>query len=154
MFLAWCAVGAGCHNGAPKPIPVGPSGSFDTPALPNRIPWPPDVSPEQALRGRLGIPADARRVVIFGQAAHLDIDWQKTFDGYYQAYVQDILLEARGILDAQPRAFYSVAEMGYLQHHFALHPEEQVALAAHADVGAFHVVGGGMTSPDTVLPET
>lgn len=111
-------------------------------------------TPEMALRTKLGIPAAAQTVLVFAQTAHLDIDWQKTFSGYYTSYVENILREARGILDAQPRAFYSVAEMAFLKHHVAAHPEETAPLVAHARRGALRVVGGGMTSPDTLLPET
>ncbi len=115
----------------------------------------PDLTPDEiALRTQLGIPLDAEHVIVFGQNAHLDIDWQHTFDDYYSMFVESVFLQARQILDAQPRAFYSIAEMAYLQHHLAVHPEELAAWQADAARGALHVVGGGMTSPDTLLPET
>jgi hypothetical protein len=110
--------------------------------------------PGAALRARLGIPTDAKTVVIFGQAAHLDVDWQMTFDGYYQSYVNDIFLEARQILEKEPRAFYSVAEMAYLKQHLLVHPEELGPLSSLAQSGALRIVGGGITSPDTLLPES
>jgi hypothetical protein len=109
---------------------------------------------EAELRECLGVPADAKVVVFFGQAAHLDIDWQMTFDDYYASYVHDIFDEARGILDQEPNAYYSVAEMGYLEHHVTENPAELAPLQADAARGALHVVGGGITSPDTLLPET
>lgn len=109
---------------------------------------------ELELRKQLGIPAGAKTVVVFGQNAHLDIDWQQTFDSYYRTWVEDIFLEARQILDRDPRAFYSVAEMAYLSHHLAQHPAELDRLKAHAARGALRIVGGGITSPDSVLPET
>ena len=112
------------------------------------------TDPEGALRYKLGVPPDAKRVIVFAQTAHLDIDWQFTFDQYYSKYVGDIFTEARGILDTQPRSAYSVAEMAYLQNHVAQHPEELDALKKHAASGALRIVGGGMTSPDTLLPET
>ena len=109
---------------------------------------------ELGIRARLGVPADARTVLVFGQNAHLDIDWQKTFDDYYTTFVGQVLTEARQILQTQPRAFYSVAEMAFLEHHLAVHPEELGPLKDASHAGALHVVGGGMTSPDTLLPET
>jgi alpha-mannosidase len=109
---------------------------------------------EGHLRQQLGIPVDAKHVIVFGQNAHLDIDWQHTFADYYTLYVDNIFKEARGILDAQPRAFYSVAEMAYLAHHVSVNPGELAALKRHAALGALRVVGGGLTSPDTLLPET
>jgi hypothetical protein len=111
-------------------------------------------SPEEDLRKQLGIPKAARTVVVFAQTSHLDPGWQKTFDQYYDLYVRDIFLEARAILEAQPRAFYSVAEMAFLKHHVEANPDELPPLRATAARGALRVVGGGMTSPDTVLPET
>src|SRR5690349_17320 len=75
-----------------------------------------NLAPDEIqLRDKLGIPLDARRVVVFGQNAHLDIDWQHTFDDYYSMFVGDVFVQARQILDDQPRAFYSVAEMAFLR---------------------------------------
>ncbi len=123
-------------------------------STPAGAPQPKIVPATQRIRDRLGIPPDAKKVVIFAQNAHLDIDWQKTFDGYYTAFVEQILMEARKLLEAQPRAYYSVAEMAYLQHHLAVHPEEVAPLKKLIAQGRFRIVGGGMTSPDTLLPET
>src|SRR6266404_8720173 len=77
------------------------------------LPMTPRVS-EADLRAKLGIPSGAKRVIVFAQTSHLDIDWQKTFPDYYASYVKDIFMESRQILEVQPRAFYSVAEMAYL----------------------------------------
>ena len=123
----------GCHTSAP-PTNLAPS--------------------EIALRQQLGIPLDAQRVIVFGQNAHLDIDWQHTFDDYYTMFVDDLFGQAFGILAAQPRAYYSVAEMAYLQQYLANHPDQTEALHAAVARGALRIVGGGMTSPDTLLPET
>ena len=119
-----------------------------------QLPVPHPISADElALRRQLGVPDDAQTVIVFAQTAHLDIDWQKTFDDYYSTWVESIFLAARPILDAQPRAFYSVAEMAYLAQHLQAHPEELAPLQAHAARGALRIVGGGMTSPDTLLPE-
>jgi hypothetical protein len=109
---------------------------------------------EIAIRERLGIPLEAQHVLVLGQNAHLDIDWQMTFDGYYANYVGDIFTEARQLMDDQPRAYYAICEMAFLEEHLKQHPEEAAPLKAAAARGALRVVGGGMTSPDTVLPET
>jgi hypothetical protein len=109
---------------------------------------------ELTLRRSLGIPDDAKQVILFAQTSHLDIDWQKSFDDYYASFVETALLQARQLMDAQPRAFYSIAEMAYLQRHLQAHPEELAALQADARRGALRIVGGGMTSPDTLLPES
>ena len=113
------------------------------------------LSPDEiALRAKLGVPRDAKKVMVFSQTAHLDIDWQKTFDEYYASFVGDVLTEAGVILKTQPRAFYSVAEMAYLEHHLATHPDEIPVWRDAAQRGALRIVGGGMTTPDTLRPET
>ena len=108
---------------------------------------------ELTLRHALGVPDDAKQVIVFAQTSHLDIDWQETFADYYSTYVSDALLQARQVLDSQPRAFYSIAEMAYLQQHLLAHPAELAPIQTQAKRGAFRIVGGGMTSPDTLLPE-
>jgi hypothetical protein len=141
--MAALAVWPACVESQPSsnPVPV---------TLP---PAPAPTVSELDLRQKLGVPADAKTVIVFGQNAHLDIDWQKTFDDYYSTWVEQIFLQARQILDAQPRAFYSVAEMAYLQNHLLVHPEELAPLKTASQRGALRIVGGGMTSPDTLLPE-
>ncbi len=110
-------------------------------------------SGELGVRRSLGIPDGAKQVLLLAQTSHLDIDWQKTFADYYSTWVETAFLQARQVLDSQPRAFYSIAEMAYLQQHVQAHPEELAPLKADAARGALRIVGGGMTSPDTLLPE-
>jgi len=111
-------------------------------------------SPEAALRARLGVPDSAKQVLVFAQNAHLDIDWQKTFPDYYDSYVADIFGGAQQILLAQPRARYAIAEMAYLRRELLVHPERTPTWKVRAARGQLRVVGGGMTSPDTLLPST
>jgi hypothetical protein len=125
--------------------------SFAPVGTPNTHPFVPD---ELALRHALGVPDEAQWVLLLGQNSHLDIDWQMTFDDYYSQYVENIFLQARATMDSDPRAFYAIAEMAYLKHHLEVHPEETSALQADVARGALHIVGGGVTSPDTLLPET
>ena len=70
--------------------------------------------------------------MLYQQAAHLDLDWQHTFAEDYQRFVGDIFVEAAADPDQQPRAYYSVTEMGYLSHHLDEHPEELAPLMEHA----------------------
>ena len=147
-----------CSSGqpaAPSPTPA-PRPTATTPPVVKPPPSPthPLTASELALRKALGVPPDAKTVILFGQNAHMDIDWQRTLPNYYSAFVGDVLTEARQLLETQPRAFYSIAEMAFLQYHLQQHPEELAPLKAAVSAGSFHVVGGGMTSPDTLLPET
>lgn len=106
------------------------------------------------MRAELGIPATARRVLILSQSSHLDWDWLHTFDTYYQQSVDTIFSDAFDLLaqfhGAELHYYYSVAEMGFLQHFVDLHPE--LVDTIHAVGNDLRIVGGGITSPDNLLP--
>ena len=109
---------------------------------------------EVQLRAELGVPAAAARVLIFSQSSHLDWDWLHTFDDYYRASVDGIFTSALQLLTqyhtAPAHYFYSVAEVAYLQRFVAVHPE---LLQPLRQVGQdLRIVGGGLTSPDNLLP--
>ena len=113
-------------------------------------PVPEPLTGEPALRAKLGIPADAARVLVLSQSSHLDVDWVRTFDEYYQGQVRDIFDRAQAWLDAEPGAVYSIAEVAFLERYVAERGAE--ALRPHVESGRLRLVGGGLTSPDTVLP--
>jgi len=121
---------------------------------------------EACLRAELGIPQEAKRVVIVSQSSHLDWDWRHTFDEYFQGPLTDpllfirpgtvdtILSDALGLMSASHASgahyYYSVAEMGYSQRFVEAHPDRLDSLRA---VGQdLRIVGGGITSPDSLLP--
>jgi alpha-mannosidase len=110
---------------------------------------------ESCLRDVLGIPAAAERVVILGQSSHLDWDWLRTFEVYFQQSVDDILNDALDLIasggDADGGPAYSLTEVGYLERFVAEHPDNAQRLR---NAGRrFRVLGGGITSPDNLLPE-
>jgi alpha-mannosidase len=116
----------------------------------------PTVAPtsEAQVRAELGIPPEAQHVLILSQSSHLDWDWLRTFDEYYQRSVDGIFTDALGLMSqyhgAPHHYFYSIAEMGFFQHFVSLHPE---ALPSLKHVGQdLRIVGGGITSPDNLLP--
>jgi alpha-mannosidase len=141
VALGILATGVAISTSCSEAFPVGPPGH---PLAPGEL----------AIRRALGVPDDATQVLVLAQTSHLDIDWQQTFSDYYDSYVGNVFLQARQTLDSQPRAFYSVAEMAFLKQHVQAHPEELAPLQADAARGALRIVGGGMTSPDTLLPES
>jgi alpha-mannosidase len=109
---------------------------------------------EARVRAELGIPPDAPRVLILSQSSHLDWDWLRTFDEYYQRSVDGIFTDALDLLRQYHAAphhyFYSIAEMGFLQRFVTAHPE---LLQPLKDAGQdLRIVGGGITSPDNLLP--
>jgi alpha-mannosidase len=121
---------------------------------------------EECLRKELGIPTDARRVVIISQSSHLDWDWRHTFETYFAGPLVDpflfllpgpvdtILSDAVGLMSqfhgSGVHYHYSVAEMGYLARFVQAHPELLEPL--HAVGQDLRIVGGGITSPDNLLP--
>ncbi len=109
---------------------------------------------EMRLRAELGIPPTAARVLIISQSSHLDWDWVQTFDDYYQRSVDGIFMNALQLLTqyhtAPAHYFYSIAEVAYLQRFATVHPD---LLQPLRQVGEdLRIVGGGITSPDNLLP--
>ncbi|MBZ0235041.1 MAG: hypothetical protein K8M05_22125, partial [Deltaproteobacteria bacterium] len=88
-------------------------------------------------------------MLVLGQSSHLDINWHVTFDTYYETLVEPILVDATQLLDAEPAAYYAVAEMAFVAEHLARHDGER--WRRHAASGRMRVVGGAMTTPDTLL---
>src|SRR5262249_32977757 len=95
---------------------------------------------QECLRKELGIPTDARRVVVItSQSAHLDWAWRPTFETYFAGPLVDpflfllpgpvdtILSDAVGLMSqfhgSGVHYHYSVAEMGYLVRFVQAHPE-------------------------------
>lgn len=104
---------------------------------------------ETQLRTLLGIPPDAERVLILSQSSHLDINWKRTHEQYYTESVDQIFEDATRLLADDPRYFYSIAEMGFLSKHVAKHGNEP--WRPHIASGHARIVGGAMTTPDTLL---
>ena len=125
---------------------------------------------EAEIRKELGIPPAAERVVILSQSSHLDWDWLETFPVLYNqpeapyfnannATAESIFCQAAKLLadspppgSESPSYYYSLAEIGFLERFFELGPPADVAtLQKAATEGIFHLVGGGITSPDSLL---
>ena len=109
---------------------------------------------EACIRSELGIPPQADRVLILSQSSHLDWDWLSTFTDYYEHQVDGIFSNALTRMTefhSEPtRYYYSIAEIGYLQRFVATHPELLQSLRTIGN--DLRIVGGGITSPDNLLP--
>jgi alpha-mannosidase len=121
---------------------------------------------EAAIRRELNIPEDAQSVLILSQSSHMDWDWLETFsvlcDDANAPYFQErgnkpaftILSEATTLLQQYYQApykyYYSVAEMGFLKAFCESNPDALATLKQTGDV--LRIVGGGITSPDNLLP--
>lgn len=123
------------------------------------------MATEQEIRQELGIPDDAQQVILFSQSSHLDWDWLETFpilcDDANAPYFNGQNQPAFTIFDAAvalvqqnqtltPHYYYSVAEIGFLQ---AYAESTAARLQGLKDCGTLlHLCGGGITSPDNLLP--
>lgn len=122
---------------------------------------------EAAVRHELNIPDDAQYVLILSQSSHMDWDWLETFPvlcddasaPYFQAGGNKpaftILSQATGLLEqyyqSKYKYYYSVAEMGFLKAFCEHNPDALATLKRVGDV--LRIVGGGVTSPDNLLPQ-
>ncbi|MCP5047455.1 MAG: hypothetical protein GY940_09810 [bacterium] len=122
---------------------------------------------EKALRRALGIPNDPepQYILILSTTSHKDWDWIATFDDYYnsgsepprdfpQSAVKDILSTANSYLydnkDNTPPSYYQTCEIGFLQKFAVDQPTTFNQLIQMGD--RLRIVGGGITSPDNLLP--
>lgn len=128
---------------------------------------------EAQIRAELGIPPigdpTAQKVIILSQSSHLDWDWLLAFSslvdnnppdevGYFSPTgsqpVNVIFTDAGNFLcpngTPDPAYYYSICEMGFLAAFAAKYP---AAFDVLKKAGTnLHIVGGGITSPDNLLP--
>lgn len=130
---------------------------------------------EEQIRCALGIPPigdpRAQNVVILSQSSHLDWDWLLVFSSLLDNSPPDeanppyfsptgsqpvnvIFTNAGNLLcpdgTKNPAYYYSICEMGFLAGFAAKYPQGFEALK---EAGTnLHIVGGGITSPDNLLP--
>ncbi len=107
---------------------------------------------ESRIRALLGVPLNAKQVMIVSQSSHWDIDWLETFDGYYTTFVEPIIEQALNMLDNNKGYYYSICEVAYLKKFWDEHPEDHAKIIKYLKDGQLRIVGGGMTSPDTNIP--
>lgn len=125
---------------------------------------------EKAIRQQLGIPEDATRALIFAQSAHMDWDWLNRFPynvtgsapsgttvcdpSYFGGITQpsdDILQQAYNLIRTFPDYWWSICEIGFLQR-FAETSTYRTYFQQMVASGRLVVVGGGITSPDNLVP--
>jgi len=118
---------------------------------------------EAAIRKELNIPAAANRVVILSHDAHMDWDWLNPFpynvnmkgpsyNNYFGGTRQpadSILSMATQNLLSSSAYYYSVCEMGFLRAFANNRPS---LFNSMKNTGRLRIVGGGITSPDNLLP--
>ena len=109
---------------------------------------------EKIRRERLGIPPEAERVLIFAESSHWDPNWLLTSEQYYERRIRHILHAAIEALKKEPRRVFSIECIFFLKMFWDRNPDQQDILRDLINQGRMRLSGSGMTTPDTVLPDT
>lgn len=109
---------------------------------------------EAATRARLGIPADAKRVLILGETSHWDPNWLCTTDEYYRRCIPSILDRVLDALEAEPRRVFAIESLYFVQRYWQDNQRRRERLRDLINQGRLRLTGTGITTPDTVLPDT
>jgi hypothetical protein len=112
------------------------------------------LADEQALRERLGIPRNARRVILFGETSHWDPNWLLTSEQYYRRRIPRIFQEVIAELEKEPRRVFGIESLFFLRHYWERKPARREQLARLIGEGRLRLTGTGITTPDTNLPDS
>jgi hypothetical protein len=107
---------------------------------------------EKDLRDRLGIPADARKVLVFSESSHWDPNWLFTSTEYYRLRIRKVLDEAVRECEAEPRRIFGIECIFFLKMYWEKSPDRRSSVRALINEGRFRLTGSGMTTPDTCVP--
>lgn len=110
-------------------------------------------SPEHTIRERLGVPPDARRVLIFAESSHWDPNWLMTSEEYYERRVRHTLDAMLLELLSNPRRIFSIECTFFLRMYWERFPERRDELRAFMNDGRIRLTGTSVTTPDTTLPD-
>lgn len=114
----------------------------------------PDKPDEMALRERLGIPPEARHVLIFSESSHWDPNWLWTSTDYFEKLVKPNLDQAIAALQQEPRRVYSVECMFFLRMYWEACPHQHENIRALINNRQLRITNSGVTTADTILPSS
>jgi len=109
---------------------------------------------EAALRTSLGIPPEARQILVFGETSHWDPNWLHTTEEYYQLCIPRIFERVLQGLEQEPRRVFSIESLFFLQRYWQGNPAQRERLRGLINQRRLRLTGTGITTPDTVLPDT
>ncbi|MBN2048550.1 MAG: hypothetical protein JW750_11965, partial [Anaerolineaceae bacterium] len=107
---------------------------------------------ELQLRGQLGIPADAKQVILFAESSHWDPNWLFDSDTYYQRFVQPNLDRAIDYLSRDPRRVYSIECVFFLRKYWESNPRQHERVRELLNNRQLRMTSSGVTTADTLLP--
>jgi len=107
---------------------------------------------EAHLRHKLGIPDDARQVILFAESSHWDPNWLYTSEEYYDRFVRANLDTAIAELLREPRRVYSIECIFFLRLYWDRQPEQCETVRSLVNEGRLRLTSSGVTTADTLLP--
>ncbi len=107
---------------------------------------------ERWLRECLGIPSEAKRVLIFAETSHWDPNWLHTSEEYFDLRVRDTIDAVLRVLEAEPARVFSMECVFFLRMYWERVPERRDELRERINSGRIRLTGTGITTPDTTLP--
>lgn len=117
-------------------------------------PRPGDPVREQQLRAALGIPADAKRVLLFAESSHWDTNWLSTSEEYFNTRVEPILDAVLRALEAEPLRVYCVESLFFLKLYWERRPDARAQLRELFRERRLRLLASSFTTPDTLLPHS
>lgn len=118
---------------------------------------PPGLSTSQDamdLRHRLGIPDDAKQIIVFGETSHWDPNWLYTSEQYYSRRIRHIFDQVLDALEVEPRRIFSIECLFFLRLYWDRNPARRDELRTFLNNGRLRLTGSGITTPDVTLPDT
>ncbi len=109
---------------------------------------------ENAIRRRLGIPDNARKVIVFAESSHWDPSWIRTSEEYFQRYVRQNLDDAVSELLREPRRIYSAECIFFVRMYWDARPEQRENVRRLVNEGRLRLTNSGVTAADTIVPDT
>jgi len=109
-------------------------------------------SREFELRQRLGIPAEARQVLIFAESSHWDPDWLLTSQEYFDRFVRRNLDRVLLELLHDRRRVYSIECVFFLRMYWDACPDKRDLVRELVNNEQLLLTGSGVTTADTLLP--
>ena len=107
---------------------------------------------EATLRGRLGVPDDAARVLVFSESSHWDTNWLLTSEEYFRGRLEPIFEAVMRALEKDPERVYCIESVFFLRLFWERHPEAQARLRTLFDRRQLRILTSSFTTPDTLLP--
>jgi hypothetical protein len=107
---------------------------------------------EETLRARLGVPTEARRVLVFSESSHWDTNWLQTSEEYFQRRLEPIFQKVMRALERDPERVYCIESVFFLRLYWERHPEHQARLARLLERRQLRILSASFTTPDTLLP--